>query len=621
MDVLFAVVNNMKKTPISLLIVAILVFSTALSIGIDKEATPSPDGSVGGTREYTHTVLGEEGSGTWCPHCPPVVGYMHTIYDSGSYDFYYVTLVEDKNSYANARLGELGLTGYPTVFFDGGYQTIVGNVGSTGPYINALNTCGARTVPNVDLDMSVQWLRGAEMSIEVDVTNNEASSYSGHLHVYVTEIDSRWLCYGTVYYDFAMIGDYAINMNVNVPAGQTSTYNSNWDGDTYGFGDITMDNIQLVAAVFSQTSPNYAHETTSAVPTMDSPPSISNVQATPSIQIPGGLVNITATVTDDVGVDIVTVYITPPGGTTPTGYLMTPGSGDTYYYENSYSTLGTYDYYIHALDTGGNDVTSPTQSFTIWEYNPPTITNIQAIPLTGDQINITCSVQDDTGVDTVSINITDPQGGTLEAAMNPTGSDTYSYTDTFPILGGYDYTITANDTCGNIHTTPPHVLMRQAMYSGWNLVTVPLGTGYTAETLGKKSSNCTVVVMFDGATQNFTTHVVGTPHDDFPIEDGVGYFIYVNTDSVFTATGEWISSINVHIYQNWNVIGWYHNSSTMASSLGGAINDCAVVIMYDPVTNLFITHVVGVPHDDFTIERGMGLYIYANSESDWQGEG
>jgi len=129
-------------------------------------------------REFTHTVLGEEVSATWCPHCPPVVGYMNYIYSSGSYDFYYVTLVCDMNSYANARRIELGVTGYPTVVFDGGYQTLVGNQGSTTPYINAINSCGARTVPDVDLDMSVEWLGDAEMSIVVDVTNNEASTYN-----------------------------------------------------------------------------------------------------------------------------------------------------------------------------------------------------------------------------------------------------------------------------------------------------------------------------------------------------------------------------------------------------------------------------------------------------------
>ena len=611
----------MKKTSISLLVIGILVFSTAMSIGFDKDAASSIKGNTAGDRDYTHTVLGEEASATWCPHCPAVVGYMNYIYALGTYDFYYVTLVCDMNSYAYNRAVELGLTGYPTVFFDGGYQTLVGNQGSATPYQNALDTCGARTVPNVDLGMTVQWLGDAEMSVVVDVTNNQGSSYSGNLRVYVTEIVSRWLCYSTVYYDFAMIGNYAINMNVNVPAGETSQYTANWDGDTYGFGDITMGNIQLVATLLSTTSPNYVHETTAAVPTMDSPPSISNVQATPGTQVPGGLVNITATVTDDVGVDTVTAYITPPGGSS-TGYPMTLASEDTYYYETSdTTTLGDYDFYISAQDTSGNEETSSVQSFTIWEYNPPSITDVQAIPLTGDQVTITCTVQDDTGVDIVKINITDPQGGLTEALMTPAGGDTYTYTGTFTSLGGYNYSITANDACGNINLTSPHVLMRQSMHSGWNLITIPFTRGWTAESLGANISGCSVVSMFDGSIQTFASHLVGSPHDDFPIENGVGYFIYVSTNSIFTATGAYIPSLSLPIYTEWNVVGWYHSHSTLAESLGDNIMDCIIVSMFNGSTQTFASHLVGSPHDNFPVTQGMGLFIYATSESTWQGEG
>jgi len=34
-----------------------------------------------------------------------------------------------------------------------------------------------------------------------------------------------------------------------------------------------------------------------------------------------------------------------------------------------------------------------------------------------------------------------------------------------------------------------------------------------------------------------------------------------------------------------------------------------------------MSHVVNTPHDNFTIERGMGLFIYTTESSVWQGEG
>ena len=223
----------------------------------------------GGSRDYTHTVLAEQATATWCPHCPAVSGYMETLYESGDYDFYYVSMVCDSDPvlcpFARQRmLGELGVTGYPTVVFDGGYTRVIGNVGSTGPYITALNSCGSRAVADVDLGMTVSWLGNAEMEIEIDITNHESSTYAGHLHTYVTEINSRWSVLGHQYH-FAMIGDPAFDKNVNVPGGDTSHQTTTWDGNDYGFGDITEDNIMVIATVFDSSS-DYVDETTAAIP-------------------------------------------------------------------------------------------------------------------------------------------------------------------------------------------------------------------------------------------------------------------------------------------------------------------------------------------------------------------
>jgi len=84
-------------------------------------------------------------------------------------------------------------------------------------------------------------------------------------------------------------------------------------------------------------------------------------------------------------------------------------------------------------------------------------------------------------------------------------------------------------------------------YTGWNLITVPVENDFTAETLGQHIDGCSVVTLFDATTQTFTTHVVGTPHDDFPIFDGVGYFVYVNTDSISTFIGLDIETVNVSL--------------------------------------------------------------------------
>ena len=212
---------------------------------------------------YTHNVLIEFGTTSSCPNCPSVRGYLDTIYSSDDYDFYYVTLNADKEPLANARYWELpGAQYVPTAWFDGAYKYLIGNQGSTTPYITYINNCGARSVADIDLEVSIVWLGGSEMEVKISVTNNAGSSYSGHLHAYVTEIESRWYDYSVTKYDFSMIG-YAFNKNINVGASNTWSETVTWNGGSHGYGNIVEDNIMIVASVFNPNS-KYADETAAA---------------------------------------------------------------------------------------------------------------------------------------------------------------------------------------------------------------------------------------------------------------------------------------------------------------------------------------------------------------------
>ena len=150
---------------------------------------------------------------------------------------------------------------------------------------------------------------------------------------------------------------------------------------------------------------------------------------------------------------------------------------------------------------------------------------------------------------------------------------------------------------------------------------MPSTNSWTAETLGQNITGCTVVIKLNSSTQTFTTHVVGIPWDDFPIEDGVGYYVYCSHDSIFSIRDLTITSVNVSITEDWNLIGWYHDYDSTAESLGQNISGTSVVIKFDAVNQTFFTHVVGTPHDNFTIKRGMGLFIYTTEASYWHGEG
>ena len=156
---------------------------------------------------------------------------------------------------------------------------------------------------------------------------------------------------------------------------------------------------------------------------------------------------------------------------------------------------------------------------------------------------------------------------------------------------------------------------------GWNLISIPTENIWTAETLGENITGCSVVTMLYGNNDTFVSHVVGSPYDDFPILDGVGYFIYLGHDSYLNMTGLPITTVNVPIYIGWTLIGWYHDSATTAESLGQHITDCTVVSMFNGSTQTFLSHVVGSPHDNFPVTQGMGLFIFASEASMWHGEG
>jgi hypothetical protein len=158
---------------------------------------------------------------------------------------------------------------------------------------------------------------------------------------------------------------------------------------------------------------------------------------------------------------------------------------------------------------------------------------------------------------------------------------------------------------------------------GWNLITIPRDNMWTAETLGQNISGCTVVCRFDGNSQSFTTHVVGIPYNDFPILDGLGYFVYVNVtqESTFTFTGLPITSVNVSLSRFWNLIGWHQDTPTTAESLGNTLHNCTSICMYNASTGSYTTHVVGIPYNNFSITPGMGVFIFATEASYWHGEG
>jgi hypothetical protein len=252
---------------IPIVIAGILLCTAFGAVALNSDERTLKNTNQGG-RDFTHVVFAEYGTATWCSYCRYAHGALKEIYAEAQYPFFYVSLVTDKNTKASTRcLTDYNAYGWPTMWFDGGYKVNVGasSVASAkAAYITSINSCGSRAVENVDVSVSGSWLGGTNMEIQATVTNNEASTYGGHIRVYITELVTSmgWIDYGGQPYTFPFL-DFAFDQALSIPAGNSWSDTVQWDGTAHGFSTITEENIMIIAAVFNDE----AHQGYSYPPT------------------------------------------------------------------------------------------------------------------------------------------------------------------------------------------------------------------------------------------------------------------------------------------------------------------------------------------------------------------
>jgi parallel beta-helix repeat protein len=191
------------------------------------------------------------------------------------------------------------------------------------------------------------------------------------------------------------------------------------------------------------------------LPLDTTPPMITNVQATPNVQKPNEPMNITCIVTDNWNmVNTVKINISGPGGFT----LDAPmNHGSSYYYNNSYTTLGVYYYFIWANDTQRNIATSGSYSFVITDLDKPT-SSVNPLPLwkTTTPFTIIAIAYDNTAVANVTFWYRYSTNGTSWTAWTSYGTDedapwSWSFTGSD---GYYQFYSIAVDDYGNIEDSP-----------------------------------------------------------------------------------------------------------------------------------------------------------------------
>jgi thiol-disulfide isomerase/thioredoxin len=198
-------------------------------------------------------TLVEDGTASWCTNCPEVAQRIHELYESGDYNFYYVSLVQDKNSKAKTRLeDDFNINGYPTVYLDGGYKVRRGASDFESNFKSLLSDAKKRNRPDLIFTLNSEFNETRnEIKNSVYIHNREDTTYSGTLKLYITEIRSRWVDYDADPYSHSFI-DYGIVKDIEIDANKNTTIEEVWNAKNAGFEDIIPENIFVVGAIFSK---------------------------------------------------------------------------------------------------------------------------------------------------------------------------------------------------------------------------------------------------------------------------------------------------------------------------------------------------------------------------------
>lgn len=201
-----------------------------------------------------HTVLVEGVSLTTCPHCAVASAEMYAICASGAYDICYVAYVADRNSGSSGRINELEVSFVPHYVFDGGVETWIGSGDLPAAYTDRITACLDRAVPDLALAVRAVWQAQAFVGLTVTITNRGDAAYGGRIRACVAERESRWLTTSGEPFHRAMIGPFALNQVILVPAGETREFQGAWDGLLSGFSDVARENLLGLAFVTSDAA-------------------------------------------------------------------------------------------------------------------------------------------------------------------------------------------------------------------------------------------------------------------------------------------------------------------------------------------------------------------------------
>lgn len=219
-------------------------------IEVKSDSQKSPDNTTNGnddinTQNYSRYVFIELGTKIVCSECPKISNILNDIYKSGDYPFYYVSLPQD-NPKALSRINDYDIWGYPTVYIDGGYVTLVGSNIRKTDFEKNITIAAERDTPKIVIDTTAQWDNQTNsITIRIKVENHEELNYQGRLRVYVTElISTKWHAGTPIHFSFL---DFLVNEDVQIPAKKNLSFTK-----TLSASELDPENLMLFSVLFNK---------------------------------------------------------------------------------------------------------------------------------------------------------------------------------------------------------------------------------------------------------------------------------------------------------------------------------------------------------------------------------
>jgi len=229
---------------------------------VNDEAGNGPVGSpsIDGSKYYTifveenienlvHNVFIEEGTATWCKNCPTIAENLHELFEENKYNFYYVSMIEDKNTNAQNRIkNDYNIYFYPSLYIDGGYDLLSGEQ-TKETILEKINKAGNRDVPKIRINLSSELkVNDSNIKTTVLIKNFEDEIYEGRLKLYLTQRNSFSYFGGEGNYHFGF-EKYIYNELIEVLSKEEKTIDVDLE-----IGSYDPDNLMIIGVLFDTES-------------------------------------------------------------------------------------------------------------------------------------------------------------------------------------------------------------------------------------------------------------------------------------------------------------------------------------------------------------------------------